>query len=169
MNQSQVNVGASLGLTYQQLKACGATDKQIEDIPPTVRPVANAAGHAAQAHANVHVAAAPIAHPPQPQILMAQPAAQPALQHVGVGLPVHVGGAAFRLTTMPLWAYVLVGMFSAFFIWFAAAGWTRPAGESVITPPTVSAPAVAAATPQVIKIDPIKITVDVTGVQPVKP
>lgn len=164
LSQATVNVGASQGLTDQQLTLMGATAAQLAAIPPTVRPVAHAVGHAAQSHANVHVAAAP----PQPQILMAQQAQQPVAQFMGVGLPVHVGGAAFRVTTMPLWAYVLAGMFFALMVWLAVAGWTRPAGASVTAPPAVSAP-VAATQPIVIKIDPIQIKVYVTGVQPGKP
>ncbi len=169
MNQAQVNSAASLGSTDQQLSAGGATQQQIDAIPGAYRPAQAyaPAGHAAQAHANVHVAAAPTP-PPQPQILMAQQAQQPIVQFMGVALPVHVGNAAFRLTTMPLWAYVLVGMLFALMIWLAIAGWTRSVGASVMPPPAVTTPVVTAQ-PVVVKVDPIKITVDVTGVQPGKP
>lgn len=173
MNQAQVNSATSLGSTDQQMLASGATVEQLAAIPPSVRPIAHAAGHAAQAHANVHVAGGLSNNRPEPpQILMAQQAQQPVLQYMGVGLPVHVGGAAFRLTTMPLWAYVLVGMFMTLIVWLAVAGWTRPAGASVITLPAVSAPVVSAsavaAQPQAVKIDPIKIIIDVQGL-PGKP
>lgn len=173
MNQAQVNVGASDGLTDQQLIRLGATVEQITAIPPAFRPAAvhAPAGHAAQAHANVHVATAPVP-PPPPQILMAQQAQQPVAQFMGAAFPVVVGNKFFTLLDMALWKYIAMTVLATLLITlltFAAfGGWFVKGGASITTPPAVSAP-VAAAAPQVIKIDPIKITVDVTGVQPGKP
>ena len=170
MNQAQVNAGAAQGVTDQQLLLCGASAAQLAAIPAGVRPVQAQAAQAVQAHANVNVAAAPPAPPPppQPQVLMAQQAQHQVAQFMGVALPVHTGSAAFRLTTMAPWLYVLSGVFGAALIWFAIAGWMRPTGASVTTPPAVTTPVAAAPVTQpiVVKIDPIKIDVQVTPVKP---
>lgn len=168
MNQAQVNAGAAQGVTDQQLLLCGASAAQLAAIPAGVRPVQAQAAQAVQAHANVNVAAAPPVPPPQPQVLMAQQAQHQVAQFMGVALPVHMGSAAFRLTTMAPWLYALIGAVATMVLLAAITGWMRPTGASVTTPPAVTAPVAAAPVTQpiVVKIDPIKIDVQVTPVKP---
>ena len=139
LSQAQVNalVFAEPSAPDSELLAATATQAQI-GVARTAfanrapQPAANPAGPQAQ-----------VAQ--QQPILMAHAASATQVQMMGVALPVTMGLAGFRLTTMPIWAYVLSGAVGMALLWLAISGWIRPT-QVVSVPAPVAVTSVTPAT-----------------------
>lgn len=152
MTDAQVLGGVSSGMSDAQLLGGFATQPQIDAAR---RDFANRAPQSV-------ASPAPQAQAAQQQpILMAHAASAAQVQMMGVALPVTMGSAGFRLTTMPIWAYVLSGAVGMALLWIAVSGWIRPTQVASVPAP-VALTSVTSTTPQVIKIEVPTIKVEVT-------
>ena len=155
MTDAQVLSGVGSGYSDPQLLGAFATQPQIDAARVAFanrapQPAANPAGPQAQVAQS------------QP-ILMAHAASAAQVQMMGVALPVTMGSAGFRLTTMPIWAYVLSGAVGMALLWLAISGWIRPT-QVVSVPAPVAVTSVTPTIPQVIKIEVPTIKVEVAQV-----